>query len=482
LTTNSDWSERTRETLLVVRKTLLALVAVLFLVSTALYAGTINRGAKTAGGTSFTTGAIIASEMNTDLDTIYTVINGNLDNANINAAAAVVVSKLDQTCCLLDADIVGDYSNNAAEQDNTVDPGTSGAAGNTLPTNLEKELENLRFKLHQLGIGTSSGAIASGAETNTTSTWIDGPYRPGNLIYNGGFDVLDDLTTSADGDGWTRVLTPTTLGASALTESEGQGDGNGLQVVDTGAALAGVQQTLDGLRADAKYLLTGMVYDTTGTCRLLTSGADTNELTLTSDDSSAWQRLSGTFETDSTPADVIIQLLAVAQSDDCIFNNIGVFEINTDPVAPGGKVHCYDSITTSTLNHYSGSADTDAGITCTVTPPGPGYMITVRGKLIAENETASSEGFEGDLRQACAATTTVDLSIEGGHTPTGNVLSDMAELEFFYVNDSPTAGQACTYTLRGRPDSANAWSRNDHDGDVNGTATTWIDVIMEPVG
>ena len=45
----------------------------------------------------FTAGAtIIASEHNTNFDTLYSEINGNIDNANIKASAAIVDSKLAQ--------------------------------------------------------------------------------------------------------------------------------------------------------------------------------------------------------------------------------------------------------------------------------------------------------------------------------------------------------------------------------------------------
>ena len=43
----------------------------------------------------FSTGSTIkASEHNTNLDTLYTLVNGNLDNANIDASAAIVSTKL----------------------------------------------------------------------------------------------------------------------------------------------------------------------------------------------------------------------------------------------------------------------------------------------------------------------------------------------------------------------------------------------------
>lgn len=45
----------------------------------------------------FSSGAIIlASEHNTNFDTLYTLVNGNIDNANISASAAIADSKLAQ--------------------------------------------------------------------------------------------------------------------------------------------------------------------------------------------------------------------------------------------------------------------------------------------------------------------------------------------------------------------------------------------------
>lgn len=59
--------------------------------------GTIARSTKTATGT-VNFGANTSaksSEVNTDLNTIITVINGNLDNDNIKASAGILGSKLD---------------------------------------------------------------------------------------------------------------------------------------------------------------------------------------------------------------------------------------------------------------------------------------------------------------------------------------------------------------------------------------------------
>lgn len=57
--------------------------------------GTITRGTKAGGGTNFNTAQTIdPAEDNVDLNIAYTEINGNLDNDNVKAAAAIVTSKI----------------------------------------------------------------------------------------------------------------------------------------------------------------------------------------------------------------------------------------------------------------------------------------------------------------------------------------------------------------------------------------------------
>mgnify|MGYP000847564817 FL=1 len=69
--------------------------------------GTITRGTKAGTGTTdFGTGTtILASEVNTDFNTIANVINGNLDNNNIAAGAGIVYSKLSLTGGIVNADV-----------------------------------------------------------------------------------------------------------------------------------------------------------------------------------------------------------------------------------------------------------------------------------------------------------------------------------------------------------------------------------------
>lgn len=443
------------------------------------------------GTTAFADGVVIeASEFNCDFDAVFGKVDGQLDNDSIVAAAGIAISKLAQTAAKLDADIVDDYSTNEAEQATVSDPGTSEGTEFALAGNLQTEIAQLRFKIEQLTVGTSATLVASADGTDEDASWIDGPHRPGNLIYNGGFDVLHTLAIDADGDGWTRVVdgnddAPTTLAAIALVESEGNGDGNALQIIDTDDALSGVYQTLDGLKAETKYELIALVQDDVGKCGVRTVGADTAEIELESDDEGGWQVLAGTFETDSTPANVAIQLLAIASSDNCSFKFVGVYEINTDPLPRGGKVHCYDSTAATSDGLFTNQAYVDATVSCAVTPPGPGYMITVRARITAENSESPHGMLFYRLREDCGAAVTVDAGTTDVEGEDGsNDDDDLASELMYWVNDSPVPGATCTYTIEGAGGSGVAFSLNDLGADVfdANPPITWIDVMMEPTG
>lgn len=65
----------------------------------------------------FSAGAvIIASEHNSDFDTIYNCINGNISNANISNSAAIAYSKLALTGAILNADLAGSIADSKLSQ------------------------------------------------------------------------------------------------------------------------------------------------------------------------------------------------------------------------------------------------------------------------------------------------------------------------------------------------------------------------------
>jgi hypothetical protein len=383
----------------VIKRFAVLFASIVLLIPVSVMAGTIVRGTKTSagGGTAFVDDTIIeAAEFNTDFDTIYSEFNGSIEAANIAtgavataeilngtildtdvaAAAAIAYSKFAQTAAAQDADIVDDYSADAAEQLTSSSPGTVDTP--TLATNLETEIEQRRFIDERTTIGTTTTEFAGSAGTAADAGWLMSPVRGPNLIRNGGFDSLNTLTISVDGDGWTRILTPTTLAAEALVESEGQGDGNGINIIDTGAALAGIEQVLDGLKADTFYLAQVWTRDDVGVCRLSTTGADTNDCEVDSDDTGNWQLLKCVFETDSTPANVEFELIAVSQSDDCVFEDAGVYEINTDPIPVPGVIVAYDDNGSTETNFTATYGDVGGIANLAVTPPSPNYSSQCR--------------------------------------------------------------------------------------------------------
>jgi hypothetical protein len=463
------------------------------------HAGNITRGGKAGGGTDFNTGqTITASEFNTDFNNLYTLVNGQLDTDNIDtdgvgaleiAADAVGASELaDDSVAsaniiddsIVDADVnsaaaidgskINDYSTDDAEQATISSPGTSDALTNA--TDLETEIEQLRYKIEEMTVGTSASAVAASGATAAFASWADGPIRSGNLVYNGSFNSFNVLSTSTDSEGWVKVLTPTVQNPS-LTEADGQGAGYALRILDTVDALAGAKQTLDGLKANSRYLVKVSVLDTTGTCRLTTTGADTNDLSITSDDSGTWQVLSGTFETDSTPTDVDISLLNVAANYSCTWAHLGVFEINTDP-APRGSHTVFQETSTATAAISSGgtltpirnSADS-AALDVNVMPSIPGTIIVVTGTLTV----TAGDGLD--------RSTSFQIDENGSNVgPIGGMFTTaIGEVETSsvrYVNYAPVPGTLYTYKLDAETSGATT-----QGGSLNGnTLTSDITVLM----
>lgn len=479
-------------------------------------AGVINRCNKTGTGTTafgdLTT--IEASEFNCDFDALYTLVNAQLDNDNIASGAAIALSKLNLTDAILnahinsaanilfskmlqtpasgvdgsvnglDADIIDDYSQNDTEQAITTDPGTSD--NSTLATNLEEEIAQLRYKIEQLTIGASTTIVSAAAATGTNATWMDGPVRPWNMVKNGGFDVWTAAANAA-GDGWALELTPDTA-TTSKSAGDDYGEGKGILITGNGGATEGIKQTLDALKASTRYLARVAVKPTAGdSCRLVTTGADTNQLSVDTAADNAFEVIAGTFETDGTPTDVILKLVAVADGDICLFDDAAVMEINADPVPRGPKIHCYDSTNTAGEDFFNIAATLkDTALTCSVTPPGPNWMITVNAKLHAENGGTGQDGFVANLYENCGSKIIVDQhgSYAAAEDPAGpDMYTDTTTASLFHINDSPTPGTTCTYTMEGTGVDG-VFHLNDFNDDTPGAydPITFISVTMEPTG
>lgn len=111
----------------------------------------------TAGGT------ITASEVNANEDALYTLVNGNLENANIKSSAAIAYSKLALGTSILDTDI----SNTADIKLGTIEYVIDGGGG-VIQTGIKGDLE-IPFDCTI----TQVTMLADQSTTTTVDVWKD---------------------------------------------------------------------------------------------------------------------------------------------------------------------------------------------------------------------------------------------------------------------------------------------------------------------
>jgi hypothetical protein len=230
----------------------------------------------------FTDGQVAeAPQVNSDLDTLYNVVNGNLSNTNISASAAIVDSKLAQI---------------------TTGGKVSGAALTSLSS-----------------IPAGAGVIPA-ANIVGVGVLGDGSVNPTNLLSNGDFEShLAGATAVPDGF----VIYGTTPTLATDTGDIGYGSVS-QKITAAGSTLQGLTYTLTGLRASVTYSVSWRTKVTSGnTSQVKTTGAGTN-LTATESTSTTFETKTGTFITDASGTNVVLYFLAKANTDVVWFDGIQV--------------------------------------------------------------------------------------------------------------------------------------------------------------
>jgi hypothetical protein len=332
------------------------------LLPVAAYAGTITRPTKGCGGSgSFVDNClVIASDLNGDIDPVYTVINGNLEDINIKAAADIALTKL------------GDTSTNAAAHDADTTPGSY--ASRTLPTTLTGEIQQLRYK-----VGQSAGLQAC-ARINGTGTqdvgWVELPATGENLVTNSSFAVDSD----GDGipEGWAAVG-----GGSSTVTAASTAEGFGYVMTVAGLNNTGVAYTFDKLRASTRYAVYVRAALTAGAGDITTTGADA---------ASEWRDLDinlsgasfadycGVIATDTTPTNVAVQILGDAGAVTAAVREVSLFELGA--VRRPRKVMnavATDLDTTHTFTAGAGDTATDASLTVNIPDINYYAKVTIDG-------------------------------------------------------------------------------------------------------
>lgn len=178
--------------------------------------------------------------------------------------------------------------------------------------------------------------------------------RLDNLCRNAAFASRSGGVTS-EPDEWTLEGTPT-----VAYDTVDVGYGNyAVKLTASGAGDEGISQTLTHLKVSTKYQVFARIkVDVGDTASLITTGATTN---INEDSTSAsWEDITGEFITDASGTDVVIKLVASADTDVAYFCGITCVE---GSIPPGNFIRGFDgdldAISSLQWGYLGGSSGTD---------------------------------------------------------------------------------------------------------------------------
>jgi len=439
----------------------------------------VTKSIKTGGTTSLQSGEnATAADVNTDSDTLFNLVNGNLDDDNIKAGAAIAGSKLDLASTITSAMIVdgaivnvdvnasadialtklADTSGTASAAATTADPGVSNSE--SLATTLDGELIRLRYAIERQALGIDAGRFDATGTIESTY-WGDVPARQMQWIPG-----INGVVTSGLPSGWTNVNTATLAQEAANAADATAGKGRAIKITAAGSANEGLSFPLSGLKASTRYFVAALMKATSGdTAKFTTTGADatsafrdvTNTTTAT-----AWTWLTGVIQTDATPTNIVLTCLAAADTDVVWVSHVGYAECSAVPVS--ARVAVVEQQVASTAGTAITGATTDGGLDTnyqfiddgtndldkTVYVPGDGYYIKVSVDVNAA-ETATGAGsaqvFRVRLYQsvngaALASVRQQDMWVEHDSNEQG-----FFTCAFNWVVKNPNPGQSYRYAI-----------------------------------
>jgi hypothetical protein len=381
-----------------------------------------------------------AVDMNAEADLIVNLVNGNIDNANISSSAAITQGKIVDP----EPSEVDGYSDTTTEMDDDESPGDY--TTRTQATTLQKEIEQLRYKLAQsCGLQDAVRVNGSGAQD---VGWLETCAGMHNLVNNDQF--INDFDNDNTPDGWTLVGGGTANNNDAATA---QGFGKVLAVGGS-TTNDGASYTLDELRASTRYLVTWKGDCVLGTCDLSSTGAlATGEWRNVDVDfgASAGQQ-SAVFMTTATPADVTLTF-ACDSAAACVISvqDFGVYALTPYRSAPQRFYQLkLDEDATHSCTVAGAPITTDLAITVAV--PGPAYLVRAR----VEGTVSSTGGLAPmvwDLQEDGA---TMDSTLS--HTYDADIANMVLPFSFERVSQ-PAAGSH-TYRVQCSATSSNATLTN----------------------
>lgn len=308
-----------------------------------------------------------------------------------------------------------------------------------------------------------------------------------NQVYNGSFEITDGtglLASTTVASGWALLGTPDIAYDDVANSTEG--DGFAMETIATGAVNEGATQTLAGLKESTVYVIRARVRPVVGTCSLVTTGGSVNATDTSAAASGVFETLESTFTTDATPANVVVRLESDAAADECDWDHVTVFE-RMPAVSQPGPVICRDTDSDVTNDAYTAVAWTDGLVSCSITPPAPGYSVQVRAQLVGNYDGAGNGALAGRLRENCGAAATVAMGTVVVLTDADAVgsIADQGVVPLFFSRTMLTPGTTCTYTIEGRshingPIDRNVGDDGVDDLDDSANLLTTLEVVMTP--
>ena len=433
--------------------------------------GIISRGPKAAGGKDFTTGTILAAEVNTDFNTVYELTEGNIDEDNIDPAANIPNSSL--------APIGTTFTLSHADDDATWFatryPGTTAVP--VKPLSLAFELENIRWRMH--GNKAQINVQYMDSDNNLVDAgWVEPGSVGRNLLPNPGFEAQTGVADSAP-DGWALVGTPATVDILVPSDEEAGLEKRSLRI-EADDASEGISTVVGGLKSSTKYII-GIAYIlNVGEMNLITAGglpANTDYQDISFNDSTAagafesWQ---GIFSTNATADDVTVTIQSTAAADDFEVFYVWMYELSDltpveIPHIPMQKVDWAGSGNDTQTNAGAGAWETKTGLSLEQYVPHVGYKFTYEVML------SFVSGGSGQATSIPSYAFRIQEEIDGGGADTvegpfayNGILAGASSVSpglvtLKHVIENPTPGSIYAFTV---------------DAYIEGTGSTYPDTLI----
>lgn len=395
-----------------------------------------------------------ATEVNAELDNILTTVNGNIDNANVSASAAIAATKVAE----IPPARVLDHADTDSEYMTGSTPGTTAVLSR--PSTLEGELERIRYRF-QADKKFLFVSYMDAAGVAQSLGWVEPSISGQNILPNNGFETKSSAVATDAPDAWTKVGTPD--GLTIVTTAEVAFGANKRALLIDGRLAAtgdGVSVTLKGLKSSTKYLI-GMAYVRVGgTVRLTTSGGLSGvayqNLSLTAAAGTSASYIQGVVSTNATPADLVVTLDCAANDTSYRVYQVWAFEMaersGLEIPAIAMQTATYSTANDTLTNAGAGAWSNRSGLSLSQYIPFRGYRLTYEVTVCFKGTTigGSGQSYEYAFRLQQTIDAGAAATVEGPYScrirnETANEFGG-ATVSLKYVIENPVPGSTYAFT------------------------------------